>query len=186
MKNFDHGHWWWTYSPTDRQREPTLIADAGVHETYFTMLSHQFNPMRTFKLGPKPEGWRDDLHTSWSDLITDNTSEDTLYTVKYIVDSMLTPRGRKLYRVRWEGYDGSWDTWEDEDALRGGEALEEYLTDQPKDQMNLCQASEEELPEADPNETQKWTRAQNLRCKIMTNRIGHGINKLTAHVWESI
>ena len=38
------GNWWWEHGHTDRKQEPTLIADIQTHETYMTMLSHQFDP----------------------------------------------------------------------------------------------------------------------------------------------
>jgi hypothetical protein len=85
-------HWWWDYGITDRKQDPTLIADVQTHETYFTILSHMFDPMRTFRIGPQTKNPIKDNreHTSWTDLL-DREIGDTnnTYTMQYIIDDMI-------------------------------------------------------------------------------------------------
>ena len=172
------GHWWWEHGTTDRKREPTLISDIQTHETYMTMLSHQFDPMRTFRKGPSGEANRE--HTNWVDLLTKDL-QDTEYNMQYVVAHMETSNFKTTYRVRWEGFDGSWDTWEPEEKLEGTEILTDYLKSLNEDDTNEIL---EELPKTENEQEEGWIKQ--LRLRLMTHRISHGINKLTASKWESV
>ena len=91
-------------------------------------------------------------------------------------------KSSKLYRIRWEAYDGTWDTWELEDQLKGTQILKDYLEAKGKADDNIPQ--NEDLPEVTNTTPAKWfTKA---RLALMNHRISHGINKVTAHKWESI
>ena len=103
----------------------------------------------------------------------------------YITDEIENDRSwwdkrSKSYRIRWEGYDGTWDTWEPEDQLKGTQILKEYL-EAKADNNN---PNNKDLPEVTNTTPAKWfTKA---RLALMNHRISHGINKVTANKWESI
>ena len=141
--------------------------------------------MRTLNLGPQNQNNQPSQdHTSWVDLISNKLREEQ-YTMLYITDEIENDRSwwgkrSKLYRIRWEGYDGTWDTWEPEDQLKGTQLLKEYLEAKADDNN----PNNKDLPEVTNTTPAKWfTKA---RLALMNHRISHGINKVTANKWESI
>ena len=72
-----------------------------------------FDPMRTFRIGPQTKTPSKDNreHTSWTDLLDKEMGDPkNQYTMQYVIDDMMV-KGKKQYKIRWEGFSEEWDTW---------------------------------------------------------------------------
>ena len=68
--------------------------------------------MRTFTTGSEAERGACDGHTTWVDLLMPEALAHAEFTVSRITDDVHIGNDLRMYRVRWAGYDQSWDTWE--------------------------------------------------------------------------
>ena len=177
-------HWWWDYGTTDRKQDPTLIADVQTHETYFTILSHMFDPMRTFRIGPQAKNQKIDNkeHTSWTDLLDIEIGDiNNTYTMQYIIDDMVI-NDIKQYRIRWEGYNEEWDTWEQPKDIQDKELITEYEKDRENQEEDRSQ-TKHTTPDTEQNKL-GWLKK--LRAAVMKHRVSQGVSKGTGDKWESV
>ena len=111
------------------------------HEAYFTIVSHMFDPMRTFRIGPQTKNPIKDNreHTSWTDLLdTEIGDTNNTYTMPYIIDAMII-KDIQHYIIRWEGYNEEWDTWEQPKDIQDKELITEYENDRENHEEDRSQ-----------------------------------------------
>ena len=48
--------------------------------------------------------------------------------MRYIIDDMMV-KDKKQYKIRWEGFNEEWDTWEQEENIGDKELIIEYEND---------------------------------------------------------
>ena len=84
------------------------------------------------------------------------------------------------YYGNWEGFDSSWDTEEKEDTLQHVAALSRYLEEGP---AVVGDASHDA---GDTGATAGLNMLCKVRWRMLANRVGHGVQKLTAHKWDSV
>ena len=179
-------HWQWKHPKTDVSHEPTLISDINTHAIYFMELSRLFTPMRTFTGGETATHGMEMGHTTWFDLLTPEVLTQQEFVVSRIVgDRTLGEKGGRQYKIRWAGFDASWDTWEPAEVVEETEALDRYEAEGAVVEGE----GDEDTNEGDGatvNLIKGGDDVIKMRAKIMAHRVSHGVNKLTAHKWESV
>ena len=173
-------HWTWRHTHTDRTHEPTLVSDVDTHTIYFMLLSRLYRPMRTFATGVEAARGAQVGHTTWVDLLLPAALDRKEFVISRLVDDKVVGNGQRLYRVRWEGFTGEWDTWEPEADLADTTALASYRAD-----GNGVARDRTMVVAMAPDGTAS-DMLTTLRARVMAGRVSHGINKLTAHKWESV
>ena len=172
-------HWWWCGTMTDRSSRPVLLADINTHIVYFMHLSRLFQPMRTLQTGAEAMRGARVGHTTWVDLLMPEAVAQREFAVSRVVADRMAGDVR-LFRVRWEGFDSSWDTEEREDTLQHVAALSRYLEEGP---AVVGDASHDA---GDTGATAGLNMLCKVRGRMLANRVGHGVQKLTAHKWDSV
>ena len=170
-------HWVWRHAHTDRTHEPTLLADVDTHTIYFMMLSRLYSPMRTLATGTQATLGQQEGHTTWVDLLSPAVLDQREFTISRIVADRALGDGHHLYKVRWEGFQSDWDTWEETTVVAGTVALDRYEEEgaavvADTGGGNVSEPSFELLVQ--------------VRARMLAGRVAHGVNKLTAHKWESV
>ncbi|EJT69102.1 hypothetical protein GGTG_13370 [Gaeumannomyces tritici R3-111a-1] len=111
-----------------------------------------------------PKAWR--IHDAFH-VLREAPPVETEYGVQEIEDSMVNPRGRVLYRVRWEGYPKEEDkTWEPWDNFVGDGAKAEVISlhqrhpDKPRDERvpRAAESGKHRVPEAENPRPRKQRR----------------------------
>ena len=173
-------HWVWRHARTDRTREPTLIADVDTHTIYFMLLSRLYLPMRTFATGAKATLGMQPGHTTWVDLLAPAVLNRTEFVISRIIADRALGDGHHLYKVRWEGFQRDWDTWEPREVVANTTALDRY------EEEGAVVLGEGSGANAEGDGELGFDSVVQVRARMLAGRVAHGINKLTAHKWESV
>ena len=173
-------HWVWRHARTDRTREPTLIADVDTHTIYFVLLSRLYLPMRTFATGAKATLGMQPGHTTWVDLLAPAVLNRTEFVISRIIADRALGDGHHLYKVRWEGFQRDWDTWEPREVVANTTALDRY------EEEGAVVLGEGSGANAEGDGELGFDSVVQVRARMLAGRVAHGINKLTAHKWESV
>ena len=161
-------HWQWQAPRTDVDREPILISDVNTHNIHFLELARWFTPMRTFTGGGAAAHGMEAGHTTWFDLLMPEALTQQEFTISRIVgDRTLGEGGAHQYRVRWAGFDATWDTCENAREVEDTEALDRYekegaVVAGEGDESTSWEGDVEEDLTIDGNDATK------LRAKIMS------------------